>query len=45
MRCDLLIVVGTSLQIPPFNQLIQKVKSSTPRLLINNKVVGTDDNG
>ncbi|VDP46722.1 unnamed protein product [Soboliphyme baturini] len=39
-ECDLLIVMGTSLTVTPFNQLIDKVRSDVPRLLINGKVVG-----
>jgi NAD-dependent deacetylase sirtuin 2 len=38
-ECDLLIVIGTSLAVQPFNQLIEKVKPSTPRLLINRERV------
>lgn len=38
--CDLLIVIGTSLQVHPFASLIHKVDPSTPRLLINNEIVG-----
>jgi len=39
-KCDLLIVIGTSLQVHPFASLTNRVTSSTPRLLINNEVVG-----
>ncbi|KAJ2453467.1 hypothetical protein EV183_002220 [Coemansia sp. RSA 2336] len=38
--CDLLIVMGTSLQVHPFASLIDRVSSSTPRLLVNRERVG-----
>ena len=38
--CDLLIVMGTSLHVAPFNGLIHKVLPNTPRLLINREEVG-----
>ncbi|KAL6057149.1 NAD-dependent protein deacetylase sirtuin-3, mitochondrial, variant 3 [Balamuthia mandrillaris] len=34
-RCDLLIIIGTSLQVQPFSQLVGMVSESTPRLLLN----------
>ncbi|KAI9226875.1 MAG: DHS-like NAD/FAD-binding domain-containing protein, partial [Piptocephalis tieghemiana] len=34
-HCDLLIVMGTSLQVQPFASLIDMVPDHTPRLLIN----------
>ncbi|XP_035768112.1 NAD-dependent protein deacetylase sirtuin-2 [Neolamprologus brichardi] len=34
-RCDLLIVMGTSLQVQPFASLVSRVSKSCPRLLIN----------
>ncbi|CAG8556961.1 18374_t:CDS:2 [Racocetra persica] len=37
--CDLLIVAGTSLQVQPFASLINYVRYSTPRLLINREKV------
>ena len=40
MQCDLLIIMGTSLSVAPFNKLIKKVGRSTPRLLINREEVG-----
>jgi len=40
-KCDLLIVMGTSLQVQPFASLINEVGKSVPRLLINREVVGT----
>ncbi|WVR09695.1 hypothetical protein IAU60_006770 [Kwoniella sp. DSM 27419] len=39
-RCDLLIVIGTSLQVQPFASLVDAVPSSCPRLLINREAVG-----
>ncbi|UYV82765.1 SIRT2 [Cordylochernes scorpioides] len=33
--CDLLIVIGTSLQVQPFASLVDNVPTTTPRLLIN----------
>jgi NAD-dependent deacetylase sirtuin 2 len=39
-QCDLLIVIGTSLQVRPFNELIEWVPTTTPRLLINREEVG-----
>ncbi|KAG0210860.1 NAD-dependent protein deacetylase sirtuin-2 [Mortierella sp. GBA30] len=41
-KCDLLIVLGTSLQVEPFNRLITKVSPSCPRLLINRDKAGED---
>jgi len=41
LDCDLLIVIGTSLQVQPFASLIKRVPVSTPRLLINMEEVGT----
>lgn len=39
-KCDLLIIVGTSLTVQPFAGLIDDVKPSTPRLLINKEKCG-----
>jgi NAD-dependent deacetylase sirtuin 2 len=39
-KCDLLIVMGTSLQVQPFASLIHKVPASCPRILINREEVG-----
>ena len=39
-KCDLLIVMGTSLQVQPFASLINLVSEDTPRLLINKEEVG-----
>ncbi|KAF9583748.1 NAD-dependent protein deacetylase sirtuin-2 [Lunasporangiospora selenospora] len=41
-RCDLLIVLGTSLKVEPFNRLISKVSPKCPRLLINLEKAGED---
>lgn len=40
-KCDLLIVMGTSLVVQPFASLIGRVQTSCPRLLINREKVGT----
>ncbi|XP_043536726.1 NAD-dependent protein deacetylase sirtuin-2 isoform X1 [Chiloscyllium plagiosum] len=43
-KCDLLIIMGTSLQVQPFASLASRVSDTTPRLLINKEVsqqVGT----
>ena len=37
-KCDLLIVMGTSLVVQPFASLIDKVPAVCPRLLINRQV-------
>ncbi|KAL1139408.1 hypothetical protein AAG570_006392 [Ranatra chinensis] len=39
-KCDLLIIMGSSLQVEPFASLLQKVRPSCPRLLINKNTVG-----
>lgn len=41
--CDLLLVLGTSLQIAPFNRLLSIVPSSVPRLLINQEPTGLSE--
>eukprot|EP01064_Diplonema_japonicum_P033132 TRINITY_DN645_c3_g1_i2.p1 TRINITY_DN645_c3_g1~~TRINITY_DN645_c3_g1_i2.p1 ORF type:complete len:310 (+),score=48.92 TRINITY_DN645_c3_g1_i2:32-931(+) len=41
-RCDLLIVMGTSLVVHPFASLVNMVGDDVPRLLINNNKVGLD---
>jgi len=43
--CDLMIVIGTSLQVHPFAGLVDVVSRSTPRLLINREAVGPFDTG
>ena len=44
-KCDLLIVMGTSLQVQPFASLIHHVPRECPRFLLNREVVGTDPSG
>lgn len=39
-KVDLLIVMGTSLQVQPFASLVSKVPTNTPRLLINKEKTG-----
>ena len=39
-QCDLLVCMGTSLTVQPFASLIDRVPSTTPRLLINREAVG-----
>ncbi|KPV75456.1 uncharacterized protein RHOBADRAFT_36306 [Rhodotorula graminis WP1] len=38
--CDLLLVLGTSLSVGPFNSLVHRVPSTCPRVLINLESVG-----
>lgn len=38
--CDLLLVLGTSLSVEPLASLVEGVRSSTPRVLINREAVG-----
>jgi len=42
-KCDLLIVLGTSLLVYPFAGLIHQVDPKVPRLLINRELVGDFD--
>jgi len=42
-KCDLLIIMGTSLVVQPFASLVEKPSEDTPRLLINREAVGTPD--
>merc|ERR1712048_528096 len=42
-HCDLLIVLGTSLRVGPFNSLVSTANSRAPRLLINMESVGICD--
>ncbi|XP_048836790.1 NAD-dependent protein deacetylase sirtuin-2 isoform X2 [Brienomyrus brachyistius] len=42
-RCDLLIIMGTSLKVQPFASLVSKVPKNTPRLLINMEKTGQSD--
>ena len=44
-KCDLLIVMGTSLKVQPFASLIDHVNKNIPRLLINREEVGVYSNG
>jgi len=39
-KCDLLMVLGTSLRVYPVTSLLDYVGENVPRLLINNEVVG-----
>ncbi|CAL9697389.1 unnamed protein product [Knipowitschia caucasica] len=39
-KADLLLVMGTSLQIEPFSSLVDSVRPSVPRLLLNREAVG-----
>jgi len=39
-KCDLLIVMGTSLRVYPVASLVDYVGENVPRLLINNELVG-----
>lgn len=39
-RADLLIVMGTSLEVEPFASIVSATKVTTPRLLINRDIVG-----
>lgn len=41
-KCDLLIVMGTSLLVEPFNRLITRVPATCPRLLINREKAGEE---
>merc|ERR1712079_393896 len=40
-KCDLLIIMGTSLKVHPFAGLITRVNDNCPRLLINMEAVAT----
>lgn len=42
-KVDLIIIMGTSLQVQPFASLISKAPLSTPRLLINKEKTGQTD--
>ena len=41
-KCDLLIIIGTSLKVHPFAGLTSLVEKECPRLLINRDPVGND---
>jgi len=40
-NCDLLIVLGTSLAVAPFNSLVGQAPATAPRLLVNRDSAGT----
>ena len=42
-KCDLLIVMGTSLKVQPFCNLVRNVNPNCVRLLINRERVGTEE--
>ncbi|XP_032062999.1 NAD-dependent protein deacetylase sirtuin-2 [Aythya fuligula] len=42
-KVDLLLIMGTSLQVQPFASLVSRVPASTPRLLINKEKTGQSD--
>ncbi|XP_053908826.1 NAD-dependent protein deacetylase sirtuin-2 isoform X2 [Cuculus canorus] len=42
-QADLLLIMGTSLQVQPFASLVGRVPPSTPRLLINKEKTGQGD--
>lgn len=44
-HCDLLIIMGTSLQVQPFASLVSRVPNSCPRLLINMEKTGQSEFG
>ncbi|XP_071656972.1 NAD-dependent protein deacetylase sirtuin-2 isoform X2 [Patagioenas fasciata] len=42
-KVDLLLIMGTSLQVQPFASLVSRVPTNTPRLLINKEKTGQSD--
>ncbi|XP_026543896.1 NAD-dependent protein deacetylase sirtuin-2 isoform X2 [Notechis scutatus] len=42
-NADMLIIMGTSLQVQPFASLVSRVPPNTPRLLINKEKTGESD--
>ena len=40
-RCDLLLIMGTSLVVQPFCTLVDEVDNNVPRVLINDRKIGT----
>lgn len=44
-KCDLLLVMGTSLKVYPFAGLANQVSNLTPRVLFNNEAVGPFTHG
>ncbi|XP_062596897.1 NAD-dependent protein deacetylase sirtuin-2-like isoform X2 [Saccostrea cucullata] len=43
-KCDLLIILGTSLKVQPFARITSRVPDETPRLYINLEKTGTEAN-
>lgn len=43
-KCDLLIIIGTSLRVPPATDVLRDVPEDCPRLLINREAVKSHDN-
>ncbi|KAL6266997.1 hypothetical protein P5V15_000078 [Pogonomyrmex californicus] len=43
VQADLLIIMGSSLVVQPFASLVDRVRATCPRLLINNEKVGMQD--
>ena len=43
-KCDLLIIIGTSLQVPPATDVLLEVPEDCPRLMINRESVKSHDN-
>merc|ERR1712086_185437 len=44
-KCDLLLVLGTSLAVAPFSGLVNRPRDNVPRALINREAVGMRDAG
>jgi NAD+-dependent protein deacetylase sirtuin 2 len=40
LKCDMLLVIGTSLSVQPFASLVNRVRPEVPRVLINMKPAG-----
>ena len=38
-KCDLLVVIGTSLQVAPVSSIINMVSKDVPQILINREIV------
>jgi len=43
-KCDLLMVIGTSLKVEPLSRMVNEVAINVPRLLINKTIVNAFDN-
>lgn len=41
--CDMLLVLGTALEVSPFNKLVGQAHAAAPRLLVNRDAVGLCD--